>query len=58
MVVAMATASPLFGADRPSPERERDYLTAYRAALLTRSAAGNARRLAAAAVATLTTAPR
>jgi hypothetical protein len=58
MVVAMATASPLFGEDRPSPELERDYLTAYRAALLMRSAAGNARRLATAAVATLTTAPR
>jgi hypothetical protein len=58
MIVAMATASPLFDEDRPAVELQRDYLTAYRAALLARSAAGNPRRLAAAAVAMLTTAPR
>lgn len=57
-IVVVATASPLFGEDRPAVEHERDYLAAYQSALLVRSAAGNTRRLAAAAVALLTTAPR
>jgi Domain of unknown function (DUF4384) len=58
MIIAIATASPLFPTERPAAELERDYLTAYRAALLTRSAAGNTRRLVAAAVTTLSTRPQ
>jgi hypothetical protein len=36
MIIALATQSPLFDEGRPSPEIERDFLTAFRKALLVR----------------------
>lgn len=55
MVVAVASASPLFDQDRPASETERQYLTEFRAAYLARSASGKSGRRVAASVARLTT---
>ncbi len=55
MILALATASPLFDQSRPSPEIERDFLTAFRQALLARPTTGSERRRIAGAWVTLTT---
>lgn len=55
MIVAVASASPLFKGARPGAEIERDYLTAFRVALLQTSQPGMPPRTVAAAVAALTT---
>jgi len=59
-VVVVAAASPLFAAARPSQESDRDFLTAYRAATIAKSAGRLKGRRIAAQVLTLTTraAPR
>ncbi|MFN3077026.1 MAG: C1 family peptidase [Alphaproteobacteria bacterium] len=57
MVVAVASASPLFSGERPQVETEREYLTAFRIALIGKSAAGHGGRKVAAATATLETRP-
>src|SRR5581483_748594 len=44
MIVAVASLSPLFDEGRPSPEIERDFLTAFRKALLVRPTADAAKR--------------
>jgi len=55
MILAIAAQSPLLDEGRPSPEIERDFLTAFRQALLVRPAAGAGRRKVAAAWIALTT---
>jgi hypothetical protein len=58
MIVAIATASPLFPSPRPNAEIERDYLTAFRLAFLEKPKPGVAPRIVAAAITTLTTRAR
>jgi hypothetical protein len=58
MIVAIASASPLFNRARPGSEIERDYLTAFRMALLAKPASGAKPRMVAAATTTLTTRSR
>jgi hypothetical protein len=55
MIVAVASASPLFAAPRPPSEIERDYLTAFRLAFLEKPKPGVPPRIAGAAATTLTT---
>ncbi|MBF0093012.1 MAG: DUF4384 domain-containing protein [Alphaproteobacteria bacterium] len=55
MIVAIASASPLFQEPRPLAERERDYLTAFRLAFIERPKPDAEPRTVSAAVATLTT---
>jgi len=55
MIVAIATASPLFSTSRPPTEIERDYLTAFRLAFLEKPKPGMLPRVVAAAATTLTT---
>ena len=55
MLVAIASGSPLFTGTRPDEETERDFLTAFRAAYIAKSAGGLSGRLVAASVLTLDT---
>jgi len=55
MIVAVASASPLFSGPRPPSEIERDYLTAFRLAFLEKPKPGVPPRIAGAAATTLTT---
>ncbi|MFO0987817.1 MAG: C1 family peptidase [Alphaproteobacteria bacterium] len=55
MVIAIASESPLFDEGRPSPEIERDFLTAFRKALLVRPSSDAAKRKVSAAWIALTT---
>jgi len=58
MIVAIASASPLFTAQRPANEIERDYLTAFRLSFLEKPKPGMAARTVSAATTTLTTRAR
>ena len=55
MIVAIASASPLFQDARPRTETEREYLTAFRLAFLERPQPGTPPRLVGAAITTFTT---
>ncbi|MGZ8218755.1 C1 family peptidase [Methylomagnum sp.] len=55
MVVAIATASPLFSEELPKTQIERDYLTQFRQAFLVKPEPGAPARVVSAAVATLLT---
>jgi hypothetical protein len=55
MIIAIASESPLFDEGRPSPEAERDFLTAFRKALLVRPSSDAARRKVSGAWIALTT---
>ena len=55
MVVAIASASPLFEDELPKSQIERDYLTQFRQAFLVKPQTGAADRVVSAAVATLVT---
>lgn len=55
MILAIASQSPLFDEGRPSPETERDFLTAFRRALLVRPASDAAKRKVSAAWIALST---
>lgn len=55
MILAIASASPLFDQGRPSPEVERDFLTAFRKALLVRPTADAEKRKVTGAWIALTT---
>ena len=55
MVLAIASQSPLFDEVRPSPEIERDFLTAFRKALLVRPTSDAAKRKVSGAWIALTT---
>ncbi|MBF0356651.1 MAG: DUF4384 domain-containing protein [Alphaproteobacteria bacterium] len=55
MIVAIASASPLFQTPRPPTEIERDYLTAFRLSFLEKPARGTPARIVSAATTTLTT---
>jgi len=54
-VLAIASQSPLFDEGRPSPEIERDFLTAFRKALLVRPTSDAAKRKVSGAWIALTT---
>jgi hypothetical protein len=58
MILAIASQSPLFDEGRPSPETEREFLTAFRKALLVRPAAEAGKRKVSAAWIALTTKER
>ncbi len=55
MILAIASQSPLFDEGRPSPETEREFLTAFRKALLVRPTADAAKRNVSAAWIALST---
>jgi len=55
MILAITSQSPLFEQGRPSPEIEREFLTAFRKALLVRPTAESAKRKVAGAWIALTT---
>ena len=55
MILAIASQSPLFDEGRPSPETERDFLTAFRKALLVRPSAEAGKRKVSGAWIALTT---
>lgn len=55
MIIAIAAQSPMFDAGRPSPEIEREFLTAFRKALLVRPSSDAARRKVSGAWIALTT---
>ena len=57
MLVAIATASPLFDTDLPASQTERDYLTRFRQAFLAKPQSGAPTRLISAAMLNLTTHP-
>jgi hypothetical protein len=58
MVVAVASASPLFDDLQPTVETERKYLSDFRAAYLMKSASGKSGRRVAAGIASLITRPQ
>lgn len=55
MIVAIATASPLFDDELPKSQIEREYLTKFRLAFLTKSEPGAPARIVSAAVTSLVT---
>jgi len=58
MLVAIAAASPLFDADLPYSQTERDYLTSFRQAFLVKPQDGGQARLISAAMLNLVTRPK
>jgi hypothetical protein len=55
MIVAIASASPLFAGELPKSQIERDYLTQFRQAFLVKPEPGAAERMVSAAMTTLVT---